>query len=84
MKTLQPSVLLFFSIAVAHLAAKLKVTTNSIKNVYIWGLTCPDVHYATVLMHPPRDYGSNKKVDISVATALNDDHWLRGEFVEVG
>ncbi|KAL0278343.1 UNVERIFIED_CONTAM: hypothetical protein PYX00_000185 [Menopon gallinae] len=70
------------AIARAHLAAKLKTTTDRIKNIIIWGQTCPDVHYATVRMLPKGDLGATEEVEVPVHEALQDDRYLHETFIE--
>ncbi|KAL0278342.1 UNVERIFIED_CONTAM: hypothetical protein PYX00_000185 [Menopon gallinae] len=72
------------AIARAHLAAKLKTTTDRIKNIIIWGQTCPDVHYATVRMLPKGDLGATEEVEVPVHEALQDDRYLHETFIELG
>ena len=58
------------------LAAKLKTTTDKIKNVIIWANTFPDICNATVNMYPPNDIGKWETKEIPIRDAIQDDIWL--------
>ena len=64
--------------AKAQIASRLKVSPDSVKNIIIWGnhssTQFPDVRSATVNV--------NGK-DTSVFDAVQDDHWLKNDFVAV-
>ena len=54
-----------------------------LKDVYIWGSTCPDVTNATVLTYPHGDIGAEEMIFVPVAAAINDDKWIRDTLVKV-
>ena len=61
-----------------QIAKRCKVTTDQVKNVIIWGnhssTQFPDAAHGTVT--------KNGK-DENIYDAVNNDTWLKGEFIEV-
>lgn len=64
--------------AMGQIASRLSIKTESVKNVVIWGnhssTQYPDVHHAKIT----KDDGSQ----VSVYDAVQDDSWLKGEFIK--
>ena len=64
--------------AKAQIASRLKVSPDAVKNVIIWGnhssTQFPDVRSATVTIDGK---------EVSVKDAVNDEKWLKNEFVSV-
>ena len=61
-----------------QIASRLKVLPDTIKNIIIWGnhssTVFPDVHFATV---------SIDDRETSVFKAVQNDNWLRDDFIAV-
>jgi malate dehydrogenase len=64
----------------AMLADRLKVTNGQVKNVIIWGnhskTQYPDVNHALIIDYPAKNSAE------SVRSAVNDNKWLDGKFME--
>lgn len=64
--------------ATAQIASRLNVAPDAVKNVIIWGnhssTQFPDVRSATVTVHGK---------EMSVFDAVNDEQWLKNDFVSV-
>ena len=64
--------------ATAQIASRLKVASDAVKNVIIWGnhssTQFPDVRSATVNVDGKQS---------TVSDAIRDDHWLQNEFIAV-
>ena len=64
--------------ATSQIAAKLKVSSDAVKNVIIWGnhssTQFPDARSATATING---------TEVSVYDAIHDDHWLQNDFVSV-
>lgn len=65
--------------ALSQLANKIGVPVSKVKNVVIWGnhskTQYPDVNQAVVTDHPAPGF------DMPVRTAVDDDEWCNGEFI---
>ncbi len=61
-----------------QIAERCKVTTDQVKNVIIWGnhssTQFPDAAHGTV---------TRDGKELSIYDAVNNDTWLKGEFIEV-
>merc|ERR1719476_863250 len=66
--------------ALSQLANKIGCTVDKVKNVVIWGnhskTQYPDVNQALVSNHPQTGF------DMPVRTAVDNDDWCNGEFIQ--